>query len=173
MFCQAPVHCVVSNSTTESASLAAAEAVDLLFGLLSACLTLHQHSHIAAAIFYFMYWSTALYVQFSSHLPGWIEEGYLCFTGGGWEGGNSTISSHLKIRLQGLVVFPASLCKVTGLSEDCPPQDNIEIYTWWDSLPSGCTSLPVDYSQSQSGWTLTDLSTFWRHLAVQRCRPDT
>lgn len=52
MFCQAPVHCVVSNSFTESASVAAAEADDLLLGSSSACLT--HHSHIAAAIFYFM-----------------------------------------------------------------------------------------------------------------------
>lgn len=35
MFCQAPVHIVVSNSITENISAAAAGAADLLFGPLS------------------------------------------------------------------------------------------------------------------------------------------
>lgn len=113
MFCRAPVHRVVSKSITESASMAAAEAVDLLLGQLSACLTLRQHSHTVATAFYCMYHIT--WRKFSSYVPGWTEEG------------SPAISSHPKIRLPGLAGFPASLWKVTGFSEDHPPHDNVDI----------------------------------------------
>lgn len=154
MFCQASVHCVVSNSVTESASAAAAEAADLLFGLLSACLNLHQHIHIAAAIFYFMCWGIALYVRSLIHISQVGQRKVVSvLLLRSWDRGTSTVSTHLKIRLQGLAGFPASLWKLACFAEDHPPHGNIDIYSGWDSSPSGCGSLPVVYSWSQLEWT--------------------
>jgi len=68
VLCFVRLLCMVRNSVTESASAAAAEAADLLFGSLSVCLTLHQCSHTAAAIFYFMCGSITLYVGSYLHI---------------------------------------------------------------------------------------------------------